>query len=131
VCLFAVADGLKSPVAFLLGKPFNPWAAAAVAGVFAVAFAALSLMRSFSVRCDTTGMVSRAHGARFGKLRAGAMRWEEIRSLNEREDRVLEVHAADGKVLDVPMRVTNYSVLKEHLVNMVRLYGEMGAAPIS
>ena len=132
VCLFAVADGLKSPVAFLLGKPFNPWVVAAVAGAFAVAFAALSLMRSFSVRCDTTGMLSRAPGRRFGQLRVGAMRWEDIRSLAERDsDRVLEVHAADGKVFDIPMRITNYPVLKQHLENMVRLYGELGVAPVS
>jgi hypothetical protein len=132
VCLFAVADGLKSPVAFLLGKPFNPWVAAAVAGAFAVAFAAVSLMRSFSVRCDTTGMTSRAPGKRYGQLRVGAMRWEDIRSLVERAvDGVLEVHAAEGKVLDIPMRITNYPALKAHLDNMVRLYGEMGTFPVS
>src|SRR5690606_24140990 len=111
----------------LLGKPFNPWVAAAVAGAFAVAFAALSLMRGFSVRCDTTGMWSRAPGSRFGKLRVGAMRWEDIRSLVERAG-ILEVHAAEGRVFDIPMRVTNYPVLKQHLENMVRLYGELGAA---
>lgn len=127
VCLFVVADGLKSPVAYLLGMPFNPWVVAAVAGAFAVAFAALSLMRSFTVRCDTTGMASRAPGRRFGQLRVGTMRWEDIRSLVERTaDGVLEVHAAEGKVLDVPMRVTNYPVLKQHLENMVRLYGDLG-----
>ncbi len=130
VCLFAVADGLKSPVAFLLGRPFNPWVAAAVAGAFAVAFAALSLMRSFTVRCDTTGLTSRAPGKRFGRLRVGAMRWEDIRSLAERAtDGVLEIHAAEGKVFDIPMRVTNYPVLKQHLDNMVRLYGELKTVP--
>ncbi len=132
VCLFVVADGLKSPVAFLVGIPFNPWVAAAIAGLIAVVFAALSLMRSFSVRCDTTGMASRANGARFGKLRVGTMRWEDIRSLAERDsDRVLEVHASGGQVLDIPMRVTNYPVLKQHLENMVRLYGELGASAAS
>lgn len=130
-CLFAVVDGLKSPVAYILGTSFNLWAAATIAGAFAVGFAALSLLRVFSIRCDTSGMISRTSGARWKNLRVGAMRWEEIRSLTERQsDHVLEVHA-EGKVLDIPMRVANYPILKQHLDNMVRLYGELGAAPVS
>jgi len=131
-CLFAVVDGLKSPVGYFAGHSFNLWVAAAIAGAFSVGFAALSVMRVFSIRCDTSGMISSTSGARWKKLRVGAMRWEEIRSLTERAtDRVLEVHAAEGKVLEVPMRVVNYPVLKQHLDNMVRLYGELGAAPLS
>ena len=126
VCLFAVVDGLQSSVAFLVGNPFNTWIAAAIAGAIAVGFVALSLVRSFSVRFDTTGMISRISGRRWNKLRIGAMRWEDIRSLAERSaDRVLEVRAAGGQVLEIPMRVANYPILKQHLDNMVRLYGEL------
>ena len=39
-------------------------------------------------------------------------------------DRVLEVRAAGGEVFEIPMRVVNYPILREHLDNMVRLYGE-------
>ncbi len=39
-------------------------------------------------------------------------------------DRVLEVRAASGEVFEIPMRVVNYAILREHLDNMVRLYGE-------
>ena len=42
-------------------------------------------------------------------------------------DRILEVRAADGAVLDIPTRVGNYQVLLEHLQNMVRLYGDRPA----
>ena len=52
------------------------------------------------------------------------MAWEDIRSLKEREDRVLEVHAAGGKVFEIPMKVVNFPILLEHLQNMVRLYGD-------
>jgi hypothetical protein len=37
---------------------------------------------------------------------------------------VLEVRAASGEVFEIPMRVVNYAILREHLDNMVRLYGE-------
>ena len=52
------------------------------------------------------------------------MPWKDIRSLRERPDQVLEVRAASGEVFEIPMRVVNYSILREHLDNMVRLYGE-------
>ena len=56
------------------------------------------------------------------------MAWENIRSLRERaEDKVLEVRAAGEKMLEIPMRVVNYVVLRQHLENMVTLYGEPAA----
>jgi hypothetical protein len=74
-------------------------------------------------------MVSRSHGERWKLLRTGAMAWKNIRSLVERtSDRVLEVHAADGEVYDIPMRLVNYLILKDHLENMVRLYGDQPVA---
>jgi hypothetical protein len=69
-------------------------------------------------------------GNRWKNLRVGTMPWEHIRSLRERaEDRVLEVHAAEGAVYEIPMRVANYAVLRQHLDNMVTLYGERLLAP--
>jgi hypothetical protein len=63
--------------------------------------------------------------ARWRALRVGAMRWPSIRTLHERAaDGVLEVRAADGAVLELPMRVVNYPILHQHLENMVMLYGE-------
>ena len=88
-------------------------------------FTALSFTRTFSVRVDTAGMASRISGARWRRLHVGAMPWKDIRSLRERPaDRVLEVRAASGEVFEIPMRVVNYPILREHLDNMVRLYGE-------
>jgi hypothetical protein len=34
------------------------------------------------------------------------------------------VRAASGEVFEIPMRVVNYRILKEHLDNMVMLYGD-------
>jgi hypothetical protein len=34
------------------------------------------------------------------------------------------VRAADGAVFEIPMRVGNYPILRQHLENMVRLYGD-------
>lgn len=124
VCLFAVVDGFKSGTAFFAGTPVNLWLVAALAGALSVMFSALSFMRTFSVRVDTLGMASRTSGNRWRKLRVGAMVWKDIRSLREREDRVLEVRAADAYLFEIPMRVVNYGILKQHLENMVRLYGD-------
>jgi hypothetical protein len=131
VCLFAVFTALESPVASFLGRPLNLWTMAAVAGAFSVMFTALSFARAFSVRIDTMGMISRVSGTRWRALRVGATAWKNIRSLKERDDGVLEVHAATGQVFDIPMRVGNYAVLREHLENMVRLFGDQpGADPV-
>ena len=124
ICLFAVVDGFKSSTAFVGGTPVNLWLVAAFAGAISVAFSALSFVRTFSVRVDTLGMASRTSGTRWKTLRVGAMVWKDIRSLREREDRVLEVRAADAHVFEIPMRVVNYGILKQHLENMVRLYGD-------
>lgn len=124
VCLFAVIDGFKSQTAFFAGTQVNLWIVAAFAGAFSVLFSALSFMRTFSVRVDTLGMASRVSGSRWRQLRVGAMLWKDIRSLREREDRILEVRAADGAVFEIPMRVANYPILRQHLENMVRLYGD-------
>jgi hypothetical protein len=125
ICLFAVVNGFKSPIASIGTWTFNLWIAAAVAGAISVAFSALSFSRSFSGRFDTTGMASSVSGRRWEKLRVGTMAWENIRSLHERAaDRVLEVRAAGAELFEIPMRVTNYAVLRQHLDNMVMLYGE-------
>lgn len=124
VCLFAVIDGFKSNTAFFAGAPVNLWIVAAFAGAFSVMFSALSFMRTFSVRVDTLGMTSRISGNRWRQLRVGAMVWKDIRSLRERDDRVLEVRAAEAHAFEIPMRVVNYGILKQHLDNMVRLYGD-------
>ena len=125
ICAFAVVNGFKSPIASIGTWTFNLWIAAAMAGAFSVAFSALSLARSFIVRFDTAGMESRVSGRRWERLRVGKMPWENIRSLHERtKDRVLEVRAAGATLFEIPMRVTNYAVLRQHLDNMVMLYGE-------
>lgn len=125
VCLFAVVGGFKSPIASVGGWTFNLWLVAAFMGALSAALSALSFVRSFSVRCDSTGMASRVSGKRWKDLRVGMMPWPEIRSLRERvEEGVLEIRAAAGAVFEIPMRVTNYAVLRQHLENVVKIYGE-------
>jgi hypothetical protein len=124
VCLYAVVLGFNVAVVFIGGRPVSPWLIATVAGAISLAFTALSVMRPFSVRFDTEGMASRVSGARWRRLYVGAMPWKSIRSLRERPDRVLEVRAASGEVFEIPMRVANYAILRNHLDNMILLYGE-------
>jgi len=124
ICLYAVALALQEPTVVIARLPLNPWVVAVFAGAFSVAFTALSLTRAFSIRVDTSGMATRVSGGRWRKLYAGAMAWKDIRALRERPDKVLEVRAASGEVFEIPMRVVNYPILREHLENMVRLYGE-------
>lgn len=124
ICLFAVVGGFKSPIASIGSWTFNLWVVASFTGAISVTLSALSFVRNFTVRFDTTGMASRVSGSRWKTLRVGTMAWPEIGSLREREDRVLEVRAANGNVFEIPMRVANYGVLKQHLENMVILYGE-------
>jgi hypothetical protein len=125
VCLFAVVEGFKASTAVIAGTEVNLWILAAFAGAVSAVFTALSFMRAFSVRVDTRGMASRTSGARWRDLRVGAMLWKDIRSLRERgADRILEVRAADQSIFEIPMRVANYAILKQHLENMVRLYGD-------
>ena len=76
----------------------------------------------------TLGMASRTSGNRWRRLRVGAMVWKDIRSMREREDYVLEVRAADDHRFEIPMRVVNYPILRQHLENMVRLYGDRPGA---
>jgi hypothetical protein len=128
VCLFAVVSGFKSPIASIGGWMFNLWVVAAFSGAISAALSALSFVRSFTVRCDSTGMSSRISGTRWQGLRVGTIAWPEIRALREREDHVLEVRAAGGKFLDIPMRVANYPVLRQHLENVVRIYGVADSA---
>ena len=92
------------------------------AGAFSVAFTALSLTRAFSIRVDTSAWLRASAGTAGEEYRRDAV--ERHRSLRERPDRVLEVRAASGEVFEIPMRVVNYAILREHLDNMVRLYGE-------
>ena len=123
-CLFAVVEGFKNVIASIAGQSINLWLLAVLAGGVTALFTAISFLRTFSVRFDTQGMTSRTTGSRWRNLQVGAMPWEDIRSLKEREDRILEVRAAGGKVFEIPMRVVNFPILLEHLQNMVRLYGD-------
>jgi hypothetical protein len=124
VCLYAVVLGFQADVVYLGARPVSPWLIATVAGAISLAFTALSVMRPFSVRFDTEGMMSRVSGARWRRLYVGAMPWKSIRSLRERPDRVLEVRSASGEVFEIPMRVANYPILRNHLDNMILLYGD-------
>jgi hypothetical protein len=130
ICLYALVLAFESPTMSIGGRTWNTWVVAVVAGAATLTFTALSVTRVFSVRFDTAGMVSRTSGARWRRLYVGAMPWKEIRSLRERAmDRVLEVGTASGEIFEIPMRVVNYPILREHLDNMVRLYGELNARP--
>jgi hypothetical protein len=125
VCLFCIVYGFDSSTAWVAGTAVNLWLAAVVAGAISVLFTALSFMRTFSVRVDTEGMISRISGNRWRRLHVGSMPWRDIRSMHERtKDRVLEVHAAGAQVFEIPMRVVNFQILRQHLENMVRLYGD-------
>lgn len=125
-CLYAVMLGFDQPAIAVGGSMINLWIVAAFAGALSVFFTALSFMRTFTVRFDTEGMVSRTSSSRWQRLRTGAMSWKDIRRLHEREqDRVLEVRSASGEMFEIPMRVVNYRALRDHLDNMVMLYGEV------
>ncbi len=124
-CLYAVMLGFDKPAITIGGSMVNLWIVAAFAGALSASFTALSFNRTFTVRFDTEGMLSRTNGSRWRRLYTGAMSWKSIRSLHEREqDRVLEVRAAGGEVFEIPMKVVNYRILREHLDNMVMLYGD-------
>ena len=125
ICVFAISEGFDNPIVRLGGTQLNLWIVAAFSGMLSTTLTALSFARSFSVRFDTAGMTSRFNGPRWRELRVGAMSWCDIRALHERtEDGVLEIHASGGMVLDIPMRIVNYPILRQHLENMVMLYGE-------
>jgi hypothetical protein len=124
-CLYAVMLGFNRPAIAVGGTMINLWIVAAFAGAVSASFTALSFTRTFTVRFDTEGMLSRTSGSRWRRLYTGAMSWKSVRSLHEREkDRVLEVRAASGEVFEIPMRIVNYRALRDHLDNMVMLYGE-------
>jgi len=124
-CLYAVVLGFEQPAIAVGGSMINLWIVAAFAGALSASFTALSFSRTFTVRFDTEGMLSRTNGSRWKRLYTGAMSWKNIRSLHERSaDRVLEVRAASGEIFEIPMRIVNYRILREHLDNMVMLYGE-------
>jgi hypothetical protein len=124
-CLYAVMLGLERPAIVVDGTTVYLWIVAAFTGALSACFTALSFSRTFSVRFSTEGMLSRTSGSRWRRLYTGAMAWKSIRSLHERQgDRVLEVRAASGEVFEIPMRVVNYRALRDHLDNMVMLYGE-------
>lgn len=124
-CLFAVVEGFKNVIASVAGQNINLWLLAVLAGGVTALFTAISFIRTFSVRVDTEGMTSRTSGARWKRLHVGAMLWKDIRSLHERQqDRVLEVRAAGGEIYEIPTRLVNFAILRQHLENMVRLYGD-------
>jgi hypothetical protein len=127
-CLYAVTLGFEKPAIAVGGSRINLWIVAAFAGALSAFFTALSFSRTFTVRFDTEGMLSRTSGSRWQRLYTGALSWKSIRSLHERAgDRVLEVRSASGEVFEIPMRVVNYRALRDHLDNMVMLYGERAA----
>jgi hypothetical protein len=128
-CVYAVTLGFEKPAIAVGGSMINLWIVAAFAGALSAFFTALSFSRTFTVRFDTEGMLSRTSGSRWRRLYTGAMSWKSIRSLHERAaDRVLEVRAASGEVFEIPIRVVNYRALRDHLDNMVMLYGEKAAS---
>lgn len=125
ICLYAAMLAFKNPLILIAGRILNLWLIAAFFGSLSVLFTAMALKRSYFVRIDTEGMAARSAGKRWRHLRAGDVRWKDVRSLNERvKDRVLEIRTADGESLEVPMKLVNYKVLKHHLDNMVMLYGD-------
>jgi hypothetical protein len=124
LCLYSVMLAWTSPTILIGTRVLNLWLIGAFFGALTVLFTSLSFKRSFFVRIDTEGMVTRSEGKRWQHLRVGELRWKDIRSLNERADRVLEIRAADGSIFEVPRKLVNYRVLKHHLDNMVMLYGD-------
>jgi hypothetical protein len=124
ICLYAATLAWTNPFIQIGGRVMNLWLIAALFGSLSVLFTAMSFKRSYFVRIDTEGMVTRINGRRWAHLHAGDVRWKDIRSLQERADRVLEVRTAGGAVLEVPLKLVNYKVLKHHLDNMVMLYGD-------
>jgi hypothetical protein len=125
ICLYAAMLAFRNPLILIAGKVMNLWLIAAFFGSLSVLFTALALKRSYFVRIDTDGLAARSAGKRWRHLRTGDLRWKDVRSLVERsKDRVLEIRTADGGSLEVPMKLVNYKVLKNHLDNMVMLYGD-------
>jgi hypothetical protein len=118
-----------NPLIIIGGRVMNLWLFAVLFGAMTLLFTALSFKRNFFVRIDAEGMATRFTGKRWQHLRVGAARWKDIRSLEEREDRVLEVRTAAGEKLEVPMKLMNYRILKHHLDNMVMLYGDRAPSP--
>ena len=125
--LYAAMLAFNNPLIQIAGRVMNLWLIASFFGALTVLLTAISFKRSYLVRIDTAGLAARAQGKRWAHLRAGNLRWKDVRSLNERAaDRVLEIHTA-GDVVEVPLKLVNYKVLKHHLDNMVLLYGERPA----
>jgi hypothetical protein len=125
MCLYAATLAWSHPVVMFGSRSVNLWLIAALFGAISLVFTALSFRRSFFVRVDSEGMVTRHGGRRFEHLHVGMMRWKDIRGLHERaRDRVLEVRSAGGEIFEIPMRLVNYPILRHHLDNMVMLYGD-------
>jgi hypothetical protein len=125
ICLYAAMLAWTNPLILIGGRVMNLWLIAAFFGSLSVLFTALSFKRSFLVRIDTEGMATRHNGKRWQHLRVGDLLWKEVRSLHERtKDRVLEIRTASGDKLEVPLKLVNYKILKNHLDNMVILYGD-------
>ena len=124
-CLYAVMLGFDKPAIAVGGSMINLWIVAAFAGALSAFFTALSFIahvhRAFRhrrhavahQRLTLAAPVHRRHELEEHSLAAGAA-----------ADRVLEVRAASGEVFEIPMRVVNYGILRDHLDNMVMLYGE-------
>lgn len=123
ICLYAAMLAWSNPLVLISGRVMNLWLIAAFFGALSVLFTAMSFKRSYFVRIDTEGMAARSHGKRWAHLRAGDIRWKDIRALHER-DGVLEVHGTGGELIQLPRKLVNYKVLKHHLDNMVMLYGD-------
>jgi hypothetical protein len=123
ICLYAATLAWSNPLILIGGRIMNLWLIAAFFGSLSVLFTAMSFKRSYFVRIDTIGMVTRIQGKRWSHLRTGDLRWKDLRSLHERNG-VLEVRSATGEVIQVPSKLVNYKVLKHHLDNMVMLFGD-------
>jgi hypothetical protein len=126
ICLYSAVLAWSNPLILIAGRVMNLWLIAAFFGALCALFTALSFKRSYFVRIDSDGMAARSQGKRWAHLRSGNLRWKDLRTLQERAG-VLEVRAAGGEVVDVPMKLVNYKVLKHHLDNMVMLFGERPA----
>ncbi len=109
----------------------NLWIVAAFAGALTALFTALSFTRSFSVRFDTEGMMSRISGTRWQHLRVARCAGRNIRSLQER-DRIACSKCARpaAKCSRLPMKVVNYrdpqASPRQHGDVVRRAAGEIG-----
>jgi hypothetical protein len=122
-CLYAVTLGFEKPAIAVGGSMINLWIVAAFAGALSASFTALSFSRTFTVRFDTEGMLSRTSGSRWRRLYTGAMSWKASGRCTSARDRVLEFARRVARCSD-PDENRELPGAWDHLDNMVMLYGE-------